>query len=72
MGDHHNPNVSESDGPRFLIQLACQLADSLGFSEVQRADLQNLSLWPERLHGRPELAPEQLTALVQKNLTLMG
>jgi len=36
MGDHHDPKVSESDGARFLIQLACQLADSLGFSEVRR------------------------------------
>lgn len=72
MGDHHNPDVAEKDGARFVVQLACQLADSLNFPEVRRTDLQILSLWPERLHGRPELAPEQLTELVKKHLTLVG
>ena len=72
MGDHHNPTVAETDGARFVVQLACQLADSLNFPEVRRADLQTLSVWPERLHGRPELAPEQLTELIKKHLTLVG
>ncbi len=72
MGDHHNPNVAETDGARFVVQLACQLADSLNFPEVRRADLQTLALWPERLHGRSELAPEQLTELIKKHLTLAG
>jgi len=72
MGDHHNPDVAEKDGERFVVQLACQLADSLNFPEVRRTDLQILSLWPERLHGRPELAPKALTELIKKHLTLVG
>lgn len=72
MGNHHNPNVSESDGPAFVIELACQLADSLDFPEVRRLDQQNISLWPERLHGRPELAPEPLSELIKKHLTLVA
>lgn len=72
MGNHHDPKMVESDGPLFVVQMACQLADNLNFPEVRRQDAQSLGVWPERLHGRPELAPEQLTELIKKHLTLVG
>lgn len=72
MGGHHHPGVAESDGAPFVVQLSCQLADSLDFPEVRRLDRQTLSIWPERLHGRPELAPERLTELIKKQLSLVG
>jgi len=72
MGEHHSPNIEEKDGPLFIVQMACQLSDSLNFPEVRRADLQTLAAWPERLHGRPELAPEPLIELIKKHLTLVS
>jgi len=71
MSDHHKPDVAEKDGEPFVVQLACQLADSLNFPEVRRQDSQTIALWPERLHGKPELAPERLTELIKKGLTLV-
>ena len=72
MGEHHNPQVDEKQGPLFIVQLACQLADCLNFAEVRRADIETLSIWPERLHGRPELAPDALTELIKKQLSLVS
>jgi HD-like signal output (HDOD) protein len=72
MGEHHKPNLSEKDGPLFVVQVACQLADRLNFPEVRRADLQNSIVWPEHLQGRAELGPEPLTELIKKHLALVS
>ena len=72
MADHHDPQLAEADGARFIVRLACQLADSVGFAEVQRLDADSTAALPQRVQGHPELERDELILLIEKQLALVG
>jgi HD-like signal output (HDOD) protein len=70
----HHWDIATHAGPLFeLVGVACRLADSVGFPEVQREDIkrtpQEISdLIPIRLRGSTRLSPERLQADVETHL----
>jgi HD-like signal output (HDOD) protein len=72
MAGHHESNGGGLADPRYLIQVACRLADSLDFLEVQRLDLASNPALPERLRRRPELAPELLYDQIGQRMSTFG
>lgn len=72
MASHHESREGTLADPRYLIQTACRLADSLGFLEVRRQDLASAPVLPERLRKRAELAPERLLDQVKSRMATFG
>ena len=72
MAGHHESNGGGLADPRYLIQVACRLADSLNFLEVQRRDLASNPALPERLRRRAELAPELLYDQIGQRMSTFG
>jgi HD-like signal output (HDOD) protein len=72
MASHHESSEGGLTDPRYLIQLACRLADSLNFVEVQRLDLASAPALPERLRRRSELAPERLQEQIERRMSALG
>lgn len=72
MAGHHESGGGGLADPRFLIQLACRVADSLGFLEVQRLDLALTPALPERLRRRAELAPDLLYDQIRQRMSTFG
>jgi HD-like signal output (HDOD) protein len=72
IAGHHESNGGGLTDPRYLIQTACRLADSLSFLEVQRLDVASTDALPERLRKRPELAPELLYAQIVRRMSTFG
>jgi HD-like signal output (HDOD) protein len=72
MAGHHESSGGGLADPRFLIQLACRVADSLGFLEVQRLDLALTPALPERLRRRAELAPDLLYDQIRQRMSTFG
>jgi HD-like signal output (HDOD) protein len=64
---HHDS--AADDSTIGVVQMACKLADSLGFVEVRLRDIADpQSLLPEALKNKPELQPEQLSATISAQL----
>jgi HD-like signal output (HDOD) protein len=72
MAGHHESHEGGLADPRYLIQLACRLADSLSFLEVQRLDLASTPALPERLRRRAELAPDLLYGQIRQRMATFG
>jgi HD-like signal output (HDOD) protein len=72
IAGHHESNGGGLADPRYLIQVACRLADSLSFLEVQRLDLASTPALPERLRTRPELAPDLLYGQFRQRMSTFG
>ena len=72
MAHHHESSTGTLADPRYLIQTACLLADSLGFLEVRLQDLTSAVVLPERLRTRPELAPGRLHDQVRRRMATFG
>jgi HD-like signal output (HDOD) protein len=72
MADHHEPPEGSLANPRYLIQVACRLADSLGFLEVRRLDVASTPPLPERLRNRAELTPELLYDQITRRMATFG
>jgi HD-like signal output (HDOD) protein len=72
MAGHHESHAGGLTDPRYLIHLACRLADSLSFLEVQRLDLASTSALPERLRRRAELAPDLLYGQIRQRMSTFG
>ena len=68
MSCHHESGEGGLTDPRYLIQVACRLADSLNFLEVERLDLALTPALPERLRWRAELAPDLLEGQIRKRM----
>lgn len=70
----HHWDVAVHAGQFFeLVGVACRLADSLGYPEVNRADLMEgpetvTAVLPARLRNSAALAPELLKTLIEKQL----
>lgn len=70
----HHWDIASHAGQLFeLVGVACRLADLLGFPEVQRTNLGDVTsefqrLIPPRLRSSPSLAPEALTARIEAQL----
>lgn len=70
----HHWDIASHAGQLFeLVGVACRLADLLGFAEVQRTNLGEVTsefqrLVPPRLRSWPALAPEALTARIEAQL----
>ena len=70
----HHWDIAAHAGQLFeLVGVACRLADSLGFPEVDRADLDQSpeavqTILPPRLRNSPLLSPDVLQARIQKQL----
>jgi HD-like signal output (HDOD) protein len=62
--NHHE--AEDSTTSLHLVRIACGLADSLGFAEVEREDMHVPPALPKRLKDRPELQPDSLRSQVQK------
>ena len=72
MARHHDGDGGSAQKPLPIVQLACRLADELGFPEVDRRDIgEELSL-PERLRGRPELDKDNLRSAIARQIAAMG
>jgi len=69
IAGHHESNGGGLADPRFLIQIACRLADSLSFLEVKRLDLASTPALPQRLRKRTELAPELLYDQIRQRMS---
>ena len=70
----HHWDVAVHAGQLFeLVGVACSIADSLGFREVERADLMQgpeaiSSILPARLRNSPSLSPHLLKTKIEKQL----
>ncbi len=70
----HHWDIASHAGQLFeLVGVACRLADLLGFPEVQRTNLGDVTsefqrLLPVRMRSNPKLAPEALTASIEAQL----
>ena len=64
--NHHENEAEDSSTSLHLVRIACGLADSLGFAEVEREDMHVPPALHERLKGRPELQPDSLRNQVKK------
>jgi HD-like signal output (HDOD) protein len=72
MAHHHDSDGGTATKPMGVVQLACTVADAIGFPEVRRRDIPEKLPLPERLRGRPELAAERLQELVKKQIESFG
>jgi len=72
IAGHHESDGGGLAAPRYLIQMACRLADSLSFLEVQRLDLASTPALPERLRKRRELAPDLLYDQIRQRMSTFG
>ena len=69
IAEHHDALEKHPDRGVRTVQLACQLADVLGFPEVCRRDIpEYASVLPVKLGTVPELHPDTLRASVVKQL----
>jgi putative nucleotidyltransferase with HDIG domain len=68
---HHDSLDPDRGELLHLTQIACRMADSLGFSEVvtEAGGGSGGFLVPEPFRGRPALAPERLTALITRQIS---
>jgi putative nucleotidyltransferase with HDIG domain len=73
---HHDPVTAERGELLHLTQIACRLADSLGFGEVSHDAAHGAGsaefLLPEPLRSRPELAADRLTGLVTTRISALS
>lgn len=69
MANHHEP-LADGQTPD-LVRLACQMADWLGFPEVQRKDVDLPPDLPPRLRNHPDLEAERLRDLIGKQIEAM-
>jgi putative nucleotidyltransferase with HDIG domain len=68
---HHDfPNKSRSEA-LYLTQLACRLADSLGFAEVSTDPSPSWPCLPDAFQGCPELDQDRLKDLVARNISAL-
>lgn len=75
MTHHHENQLGHwawPEQPRGLIQMACRLADSLGYSEVHCPAQPPPFELPNRLKDRPELAPDRLHEQIAQQIAAMG
>jgi putative nucleotidyltransferase with HDIG domain len=76
IGLHHDPPNAAGGELLYLTQIACRMADSLGFSEVlqtaePQADSGGFRL-PEPFRGRPALAPDRLLSLIARQISAVS
>jgi HD-like signal output (HDOD) protein len=69
---HHDPVKSSHPNPLHVVQIACRLADSVGFPELQRADLESEAPLPEGVRNHRELAPERLRERIARHVETVG
>ena len=72
MSSHHNKLDPAEMGLPGLVQIACHLADSLGFPEVSRTDPPAAGVLPAKLKNCPELRPERLFPSIEKQISAMA
>ncbi len=60
MANHHDGEARDSADCENLVRMACQIADSLGFPEIQRRDLDVPPVLPGRVQNHPDLEPNRL------------
>jgi len=72
MSRHHDGNGGNATKPLGIVQLACLMADQVGFPEVRRRDIPDELPLPERLRGRPELSVDRLRELIDKQIASIG
>ena len=72
MSDHHESEPGPVRDPLAAIQLACRMADSLGFPEVHSPEEQPPLELPDVLAHRTELAPERLTERIAVQVEAVG
>jgi putative nucleotidyltransferase with HDIG domain len=70
---HHHAASRENEDPSLgSIQIACRMADALGFWEFMVNEADDLEsagrVLPEIYRGRPELAPERLNDLIEQRM----
>jgi len=71
MAHHHGPIEGDPGDPMNLIRMACQLADSLGFPEVCRQDMQPPTM-SESLKWFPGLEEDRLRERITKRIAAFG
>jgi HD-like signal output (HDOD) protein len=71
MIDHHEPHDGNPHGPVPLVQLACQIASSIGFPEVYQEPVPFPDL-PEKARACPDLEIDRITQRVSKQIEMMG
>ena len=72
MADHHKPCEGRPGDPMNLIRVACQIADTVGYPEVSRLDLQTPLELPVSLRNLAELDPERLREKITKRIAAFG
>ncbi len=75
MTYHHEDQLEQGacpEQPRALIQMACRLADSLGYSEVRWPSQPPPFELPNRLKGHEELAPDRLQEEISQQIGAIG
>ena len=74
IGLHHESPEAGGGELLYLTQIACRMADSLGFAEVlQTAEPEGVSgvfLLPEPFRGRPALAAASLRSLIARQIAV--
>ena len=72
MLEHHSDWPINSKRGIALVQMACRIADWLGFPEVRRAGLDVPPPLPERVVASRQLDPERVIDLVHKRTASLG
>jgi HD-like signal output (HDOD) protein len=70
MVEHHGDRAVGSGSPVGLVQIACRMADWLGFAEVKRQDLAPPIL-PQRVLDSPDLEPERVLDQIKKQSAIL-
>jgi HD-like signal output (HDOD) protein len=70
MVEHHGNRAVSSGSPVGLVQIACRMADWLGFAEMKRRDLAPPFL-PQRVLDSPELEPERVLERIKKQSAIL-
>jgi HD-like signal output (HDOD) protein len=71
MIDHHQPNDGKPGDPVPLVQLACRIASSIGYSEVYQ-EAETFPELPEKARTFPDLARDRIVERVKQQLETMG
>jgi HD-like signal output (HDOD) protein len=69
MSSHHKDHPEQ---PLALVQMACRMADSLGFSEVNWREQPPPFELPDRLQNRAELATDHVREQISRQIAAMG
>jgi putative nucleotidyltransferase with HDIG domain len=72
MARHHDGDGGPATKPLGIVQLACRMADAVGFPEVDRRDIGEEPNLPERLRGREELTKDYLQSVVTRQIAAVG